>query len=80
MLKRTEKPWILAGEIVTCAACKMEIAEVVRDLYFQEPCQADMFSSLIEDYKIQDGMQPECPGCRSHWWTGRQIHLRGGWV
>lgn len=69
---------LFKGEIVQCPSCKLEIAEITRDLHDGEILAADVFKGKHRE--ILDGEEAICPECKTPWGAYGGIHLTTGWT
>lgn len=62
------------GDTLVCHVCKLEVAEIVRDISFGEPIVAEMFKSKT-NREIRNGDPADCPKCGANLFIHGLAHV-----
>ena len=71
-------PEIKKGTIITCPDCRVEIAEIIEDLYSNQLIRASCMRGISQEIEVGDLMA--CGKCGSHYFWNGWLHTKEGWI
>jgi len=71
-------PKIKKGTIITCPDCRVEIAEILTDLYPGDMIKTSDLRGILDP--ITPGDRTNCRKCGSPYFLIGKLHTREGWI